>query len=106
MKHYDIIVVGGGLSGVGASIAGARSGKRTLLIEKYGCLGGVSAFNLVIPFMPYYTHDPKTGARIDLSCGIFSEIMEELKAHGGVSEEWEQCFNEETLKYVLNKMTS
>ncbi len=106
MKHYDIIVVGGGLSGVGASIAGARAGKRTLLIEKYGCLGGVSAFNLVMPFMPYYTHDPKTGARIDLSCGIFSEIMEALKAHGGVSEEWEQCFNEEALKYVLNKMTS
>lgn len=106
MRHYDIIIVGGGLSGASASIASARAGKRVLLIEKYGCLGGVSAFNLVMPFMPYYTHDPETGERLDLSCGIFSEIMDALRAHDGVSAEWEQCFNEEILKYVLNKLVT
>ncbi len=37
---YDVIVCGGGTSGVAAAIAAARMGSRTLLIERTGCLGG------------------------------------------------------------------
>ena len=38
-NHYDIIVVGGGLSGVCAAISSARLNKNVLLIEGYNCLG-------------------------------------------------------------------
>ena len=51
IKHYDIIVIGGGFSGVAAAIAAAREGKKVRLIEKYNCLGGAAAFDLVNPFM-------------------------------------------------------
>jgi hypothetical protein len=37
---YDVIVVGGGTSGVAAAIASARTGAKTLVIERVGALGG------------------------------------------------------------------
>ena len=37
---YDVVVVGGGTSGVAAAIAAARTGANTLLIERVGALGG------------------------------------------------------------------
>ena len=38
--RYDIIVCGGGPSGVAAAVSSARRGAKTLLIEQGGCLGG------------------------------------------------------------------
>jgi hypothetical protein len=37
---YDVVVVGGGVSGISAAISAARAGARTLLIERLGSLGG------------------------------------------------------------------
>lgn len=37
---YDVIVCGGGPSGVAAAISSSRKGAKTLLIEQGGCLGG------------------------------------------------------------------
>jgi hypothetical protein len=38
--EYDVVVVGGGTSGVAAAISAARAGGNTLLIERLGALGG------------------------------------------------------------------
>jgi hypothetical protein len=38
--EYDVVVVGGGTSGVAAAICGARAGANTLLVERLGALGG------------------------------------------------------------------
>ena len=37
---YDVVVVGGGTAGVSAAISSARTGAKTLLIERFGVLGG------------------------------------------------------------------
>ena len=39
-QEWDVLVVGGGTSGVFAAIAAAKTGAKTLLIEKNGILGG------------------------------------------------------------------
>jgi FAD dependent oxidoreductase len=38
--EYDVIVAGGGTSGVAAAIASARTGAKTIVIERVGALGG------------------------------------------------------------------
>ncbi|MDR2919259.1 MAG: FAD-dependent oxidoreductase [Tannerella sp.] len=40
-REFDVIICGGGPAGVSAAISSARSGAKTLLIEKNGCLGGI-----------------------------------------------------------------
>ncbi len=99
---FDVIVIGGGFAGAAAGIAAARQGKSVLLIEKYNCLGGVAAFNLVNPFMPYWTRG-EHNKRVLLSKGLFEEVLQRLESMNGLRKD-KMCFDTETLKYVLMKM--
>ena len=47
----EVIVIGGGPGGLGAAVAAARNGADTVLIERYGQLGGMASFGEVFPFM-------------------------------------------------------
>lgn len=49
-SEYDVVVCGGGPAGTGAALAAAREGAKTLLIEKYGMLGGVWTTGFLNPF--------------------------------------------------------
>lgn len=40
--EVDVLVVGGGPTGVAAGFAAARSGAKTLIVEQFNCLGGVA----------------------------------------------------------------
>ena len=44
---YDVVVDGGGFAGFGAACAAAATGAKTLLVEKYGFLGGATVAQLV-----------------------------------------------------------
>ena len=44
----DVVVVGGGPAGVAAAVSAARNHCRTILIERYGHLGGMATGGLVI----------------------------------------------------------
>ena len=103
-KHYDIIVIGGGFAGTAAAIAAARQGRRVRLIEKYNCLGGAAAFDLVNPFMRYWDYTEGRREKIMLSRGIFTEMLDRIEAEGGFRAGSRQAFNEEILKLVLNRM--
>ena len=74
MEKFDLIVVGGGLTGVAAAVSAAREGLRVLLVEASGCLGGAMTVNMVYPFMRFWTKDPESGEVRDLSAGIFTEM--------------------------------
>ena len=46
-READVVVVGGGPGGIGAALAAARNGADTVLVERYGCLGGMATGGLV-----------------------------------------------------------
>jgi len=47
-REAEVVVVGGGPAGVSAAVAAARNGADTVLIERYGHLGGMATGGLVI----------------------------------------------------------
>lgn len=103
---YDLIVVGGGLTGVAAAVAAKREGvEKVLLIEKSGFLCGAPGMNYVNPFMPYQLKQ-EDGSRDWLSRGMFKEIMDRLRAKNGIAYDfWSPVFNEEILKIVMDDLT-
>lgn len=84
MQKYDLIVVGGGVSGIAASVAAGREGLKVLLIEKTGNLGGAMSNSLVFPFMRHVTLDETHKV---LAKGIFSEMKKRFRESGERS--WE-----------------
>ena len=86
MKKYNLIVVGGGISGVAAAVSAARDGLSVLLVEKYGCLGGAMSMSLVYPFMKFSMQD-ENGNRKLLSDGIFTEMRKRWNEYGDSSFE-------------------
>jgi hypothetical protein len=76
VKHWDVIVVGGGPGGVPAAVAAARNGARVLLVESYGFLGGMATAGLVLPFMKYSAGNKK------IVRGLFEEFLDLLEQNG------------------------
>jgi hypothetical protein len=93
----QVIVVGGGMSGVAAAIAAKKQGADTLLFERYGFFGGTSTASMVSPFMNF------SAGNKQLVYGVFQEILDELQHHGG-RKPGSRAFDSETLKFVLFEM--
>ncbi len=52
----DVIVVGGGVAGIAAAVSAARSGAKTLLMEKSVLLGGLATAGLISWYEPLCDH--------------------------------------------------
>lgn len=103
-SKYQLIVAGGGLSGVAAAIAAARENIKVLIIEKNGFLGGMATAGLVNPFMAYslWTGPWQYDWNKKVNQGIFAEILANLEKLNGLKDY--VVFNEEILKLVLDNM--
>jgi len=71
----DVVVVGGGPAGIGAALAAARNGAKTILMEQLGYLGGAATNCLVSVF---------EGVDFAIYGGIFREVCKQLKREGKV----------------------
>ena len=49
--NYDVIIAGAGPAGIAAALESARSGYKTALIERYGCVGGNLTLGYVGPLL-------------------------------------------------------
>jgi hypothetical protein len=74
----EVIVVGGGPGGHSAAIAAARNGAKTLLIERYGHLGGMATGGIVIQ-IPHMSD----GGKEPVIAGLSLEWLERLDRIGG-----------------------
>jgi hypothetical protein len=76
MPDFDVLVVGGGNAGCAAAIAAARHGARTLLVERYGFLGGTATAAMVGPWMTFHSGSER------IVGGIAEEMVERLMRKG------------------------
>jgi len=74
----DVIVVGGGPGGHSAAMAASRSGAKTILLERYGHLGGMATGGIVIQ-IPHMSD----GGKDPIIAGLSLEWLERLDKIGG-----------------------
>ncbi|MFQ0976868.1 FAD-dependent oxidoreductase [Vibrio campbellii] len=72
-SDYDVVVVGGGTSGVAAALSAARQGLKVALLEKRIALTGTQANAMVTPFMPSHVHGSQTA---ELLTERYHQMME------------------------------
>jgi hypothetical protein len=79
-REVDVVVVGGGPGGFASAVAAARSGAKTMLLERYGHLGGMATGGLVniIPNL-----SDISGKQYVF--GLTQELINRLSARGGAS---------------------
>ncbi|MGD9519379.1 MAG: FAD-dependent oxidoreductase, partial [Armatimonadota bacterium] len=91
----DVLVAGGGPAGVGAALAAAAEGADTLLVERYGMLGGLWTAGLVNPFFEAMSNG-----------WLVTALIDRLKA-AGAWRTWKfsHTFDPEVMKRELELMT-
>lgn len=93
VRECDVLVCGGGPAGIGAAIAAARTGARTMLVETHGFLGGVWTAGALSRVM-------EAGQP-----GIMAELTRALDARGARADSRAAyCYDLEAMKVVLDEM--
>ena len=95
----DLLVAGGGPAGVAAAVTAARLGKKVVLIERSGSLGGASAIAMVAELMNF-----DDGVRF-ISGGFGREVYDRL----GYSHEYKRSWHNvrvEELKRIYDSMVT
>ena len=103
VERYEVVICGGGPAGIGAAIAAAENGAKTLLVERFGFLGGMATAGYVDPMSEFAYN----GRRI--TGGIPWRFVQELEAAGGALIEEPRCnvsFDPEKYKLVAARMVA
>ena len=114
--EYDVIVVGGGVTGLTSAIASGRNNAKTLLIEQFGYLGGTATASLMININGFRNQvEPDSTQTVK---GIAQEIILELHKMNGLGKSpyqqkeydiekelsYSYCIDPEKFKYVTLKL--
>lgn len=82
MDQFDVLVAGGGSAGLAAAVSAARTGAKTLLVERLGALGGMASASLVHSICGlYYLPGSREGEYANP--GFASEFANRLIKSGG-----------------------
>lgn len=78
--EWDVLIVGGGPAGIAAAVGSARNGARTMLVERYGFLGGMLTAGLVNCINGFRNQRGSTGQVV---AGIGEEMVKKMASAGG-----------------------
>jgi 2-polyprenyl-6-methoxyphenol hydroxylase-like FAD-dependent oxidoreductase len=81
--QFDVVIVGGGPAGLSAAVSAARYGARTLLVERYGFLGGMGTAGGVTNFAGLY--GIRNGQMQQLVHGVVDELLDRIDQFGGLN---------------------
>lgn len=76
LGEYDVVVIGGGPAGIMAATAASRAGRSTVLIEKYGFLGGAGTMGGLSTFCGL--HARVFGDDVRVIRGYADELLDRL----------------------------
>src|SRR5690348_12388087 len=82
--EFDVVVLGGGPAGIAAGTAAAHGGAKTLLVERYGFLGGMGTAAGVTNFCGL--HANVHGEIRQVVHGVADELLDRMRALDGLSE--------------------
>jgi FAD dependent oxidoreductase len=82
--EFDVVVVGGGPAGIMAATAAARTGRSTILLERYGFLGGAGTMGGLSTFCGL--HAKVHGEHRQVIHGLADELLERLVKLDGLNE--------------------
>jgi hypothetical protein len=104
VEEVDVLVVGGGPTGIGAALSAARLGARTLIVEQFNCLGGVATSGAHNHFS-LFTSWGEYGERI--VGGVAEEMRQRILADGyGTYNRGCIDFDLEGMKLVFDQMVA
>lgn len=100
--QVDVLVAGGGPAGVASAVYAARNGAKTLLIERYGIVGGMATIGLMNPWSgeasggftgeilsklgcdyPHHDNDPSNGINRRYDPELAKQVMLETLMESG-----------------------
>ena len=83
LGEYDVVVLGGGPAGIASALAAGRAGRRTLLVERYGFLGGAGTAAGLSTFCGL--HAVVYGEHRQVVHGIAADVLRGLSAKDGLN---------------------
>ena len=105
-ESYDVVVVGGGLSGLCAAIASARHGARTAIVQNRSMFGGNASSEIRMHIVGANCHSSKPDLR---ETGILEEILLTNKRRNPYASFpvfdsilWEAAYRQQGLTAFLN----
>ncbi len=84
IAEADVVVLGGGPAGIAAAASAARTGASTILLERYGFLGGMGTAAMVTNFCSL--HADINGSIQQVVHGIADDILDRLAKLDGLLE--------------------
>lgn len=82
--EYEVVVLGGGPAGIAAAVAAGRAGRKTLLIERYGFLGGMGTAAGVTNFCGL--HANVHGDIRQVVHGVADDLLQRIDRLGGLNQ--------------------